>query len=128
MNMYHCPICYDGKRLCKCNKKDYTKYYKNLKKENNYLNLNRKNLTFCMEWSGCQYIAIDCKKKNDEHYPKVVYEINGDVSDWKKIHSVKLFDMKEKSIEYFCKMVTPWNPTRKEIDNILKVVNMVPPS
>lgn len=89
-----------------------------------------KNLLFGMEWSGCYYLALNCRvsKKNKEHYPEVVYEVNGDATDWKKIHWVKKFDMKGQSVEYYGRLTKPWIPTQKEINNVLKVANMVEPS
>ena len=30
---WHCPICYDGKGLCKCTEKDYDEYYNNIEKD-----------------------------------------------------------------------------------------------
>ena len=40
---YHCPICWSGKKTCKCTKKDWNQYYSSIQKDKDkYWNKERK--------------------------------------------------------------------------------------
>ena len=79
----------------------------------------------------CYYLALDCgiKKSNEHHYPKMGYcfEVNGDLGNWKKIYWVKKFHIRGESVETLgC--FGHWKAKQNEIENVLKVWNMVEPS
>lgn len=94
---------------------------------NNYLILdeNKTCLVFGMEWSSAYYYALNCKLKDDKHYPEVCYE----VCEWKnEITCCKKFNTKGKSVEDYALLSKARQPSRSKLSQLVKYVNQVEPS
>lgn len=94
----------------------------------NYINienvLNKINLRFGIEWSGAEYLALDCKCIKGKHYPFCVIEF---VTDRNKVSFAKIFDHKNKSVEYYGKFRHS-KADDKIVTKVVKAFNIVEPS